>query len=324
MTDVARAAAIIRGGGLVAFPTETVYGLGADATSSAAVARIFAAKGRPATNPLIVHVTGIAMAKQYAADWPAAAQILAERFWPGPLTLVLKKRPTIVDEATAGRDTVGLRAPKHALAQALLSEADRPLAAPSANRSMRVSPTTADHVRQQLGDSVDFILDGGACEVGIESTVLDLTQSPPALLRPGGVSLAALEGVVGEVRYSPLVTSDHIAATSPGQHVVHYSPHTPTLRFESEQIAGALAWLRSRSAPSVLLVQMPMLEEPLAACRIVQMPADALRYAQRLYSVLHAADEIGASVILIAMPPASPEWLAVRDRLQRAARPWPL
>ena len=188
VNEIKEAVRIVRAGGLVAFPTETVYGLGADATNPAAVGKIFQAKGRPPTNPLIVHVADIAVGKKYAAEWPKTAQLLAEKFWPGPLTLVLLKSRSIVDEVTAGKNTVGLRVPNHPLALELLRQFNGPLAAPSANRSTRVSPTTAQHVHDELGDKVDLILDGGPCTVGIESTVLDLTVDPPIILRPGAIT----------------------------------------------------------------------------------------------------------------------------------------
>jgi len=191
------AADLLRRGGLVAFPTETVYGLGADATNAEAVARIFAVKGRPATNPLIVHVADLETAKRYAATWSDAAQTLAAVWWPGPLTLVVPKTPEIVDAVSAGRPTVALRVPDHPVALELLRAFGGPVAAPSANRSTHVSPTTADHVRQELGDEVDIILDGGPCSVGIESTVLDLTGDRPVILRPGGVTRQKIEAIVG-------------------------------------------------------------------------------------------------------------------------------
>src|SRR3954452_8641218 len=194
-----RAVDILRAGGLVAFPTETVYGLGADAANPAAVRRIFAAKGRPPTNPLIVHVADVAAARRYAATWSDAAQTLAAVWWPGPLTLVVRRAPSIAPEVTAGRDTFGLRVPDHPLALELLRAFGGAVAAPSANRSNRVSPTTAEHVRQELGDAVDLVLDGGPCAVGIESTVLDLTGKVPAILRPGGVSRGQLEAILGKV-----------------------------------------------------------------------------------------------------------------------------
>src|SRR5947207_69544 len=199
MSDVTEAVKILRRGGLVAFPTETVYGLGADATNADAVAKIFAAKGRPATNPLIVHVAGADVARRYAADWPVAASHLAQAFWPGPLTLVVPRGATIVSQVTAGGDTVGLRVPAHPLALELLRAFDGPVAAPSANKSNRVSPTAAQHVRDELGDAVDLVLDGGPCTVGIESTVLDLTGERPVILRPGGVQRRKIETILGPV-----------------------------------------------------------------------------------------------------------------------------
>jgi len=326
--EVRKAAACLRAGGLVAFPTETVYGLGADACSSAAVRRIFNAKGRPGTNPLIAHVADAAMARRYAATWPVAADRLAARFWPGPLTLVLPKQRVIVDEATAGRGTVGLRAPDHPLAQALIREFNGPIAAPSANRSTRVSPTTAQHVRQQLGGAVDLILDGGECRVGIESTVLDLSGNEPTLLRPGGVSLAQLQEVIGDVRYAAQVVSQHVAATSPGQHAIHYSPLTPSYRFDEDQSSEVAKWLGEHPSQKAALLLLQ--GSPAAATlakpanpqhRTLLMPREPQRYAQKLYAALHAADVLGAEAIWVQMPAEAPEWLAVRDRLKRATRP---
>src|SRR5688500_47215 len=194
---IERAASLLRRGGLVAFPTETVYGLGADATNAAAIRRVFQVKGRPATNPLIVHVADESVARRYAREWPTAASKLAAEFWPGPLTLVLSKQPSIVLEVTAGLDTVGLRAPDHPLALELLRAFDGPVAGPSANRSSHVSPTTARHVRDEFpDDEIDLILDGGPCKVGIESTVLDLTSDPPRILRPGAVTREQIEAVI--------------------------------------------------------------------------------------------------------------------------------
>jgi len=204
-SDIDRAVSILKAGGLVAFPTETVYGLGADARSSEAVLKIFAAKGRPPTNPLIVHVSGVAMAKLYAMEWPDTARRLAQKYWPGPLTLVLPRYRTIAPEVSAGLDTVGLRMPNHPLALELIQRFDGPIAAPSANRSNHLSPTTAQHVREELGDAVDLILDGGPCRVGIESTVLDLTGSQPMILRPGGITRAQIEKVIGPIEAKDVV-----------------------------------------------------------------------------------------------------------------------
>jgi L-threonylcarbamoyladenylate synthase len=219
--EIEHAVALLRAGKLVAFPTETVYGLGADATRAEAVAKIFAVKGRPSTNPLICHVPSAAVARRYARSWPAAAQRIADAFWPGPITLVVDKSPAISDLTTAGGNTVGLRAPNHPLTLELLARLDRPLAGPSANRSTRVSPTTAQHVRDELGDAVDFILDGGPCAVGIESTVLSVTGDRPAILRPGGIWREQIESVIGPVDFRHTVANPATAAASPGQHAIH-------------------------------------------------------------------------------------------------------
>jgi L-threonylcarbamoyladenylate synthase len=280
------AVAILRRGGLVAFPTETVYGLGADAANPLAVRRIFAAKGRPSSNPLIVHVASTAIARRYATDWPAAADRLAAAFWPGPLSIVLPRDATIADEVSAGRGTVGLRVPSHPLALALLAAFDGPVAAPSANRANHVSPTTAEHVRAELGDRVDLLLDGGPCAVGIESTVVDLTGARPALLRPGGVSREQLEAVVGPVDVV------HGSAASPGQGSRHYAPVTPAYRFE-------------RGGP------VP------AGGVLMRCEGNPDTYARTLYATLRALDGT-ADVIYVEMPPDEPAWAAVRDRLTRA------
>jgi L-threonylcarbamoyladenylate synthase len=324
MTDTAgpialRAAEILRSGGLVAFPTETVYGLGADATSAAAVRRIFAAKGRPPTNPLIVHVADAEVARKYATTWPESAQRLAGAFWPGPLTLVLPKSPEIVDDVTAGRGTVGLRVPDHPLALELLRAFGGPIAAPSANRSNRVSPTTAQHVRDELGDAVDLVLDGGPCAVGIESTVLDLSGTTPVILRPGGLSRADVEGVIGPVGLAAGVVDLTVAAASPGQHRVHYAPRTPAVRFETSQRG-----LIEPSAPDGTengLMVVGTIDYVKKWGSIVAMPKVAEIYARNFYAVLRELDGMGLKTIFIEMPPDRPEWLAVRDRIIRASRP---
>ena len=228
--EIEHAACLLRAGGIVAFPTETVYGLGANVLDAAAVARIYAVKGRPGTSPLIVHVASIEMAKSLVANWPELADRLARRFWPGPLTLVLEKKmetrsenePLIPAIVTAGLPTVGLRMPAHPIALALIRAAGVPLAAPSANRFTELSPATADHVRRSLGNDVDFILDGGPCKVGIESTVLSLTEPTPTLLRPGGISRTELEEIVGPIASAQQVQTG--AHPAPGMHRRHYSP----------------------------------------------------------------------------------------------------
>jgi L-threonylcarbamoyladenylate synthase len=301
MTDIDTAAAIIRGGGLVAFPTETVYGLGANALDKAAVERIYTAKGRPPTSPLIVHVGSIDMACTVVREWPAAAEILARRYWPGPLTLVLAKQPTIPDRVTAGLDTVGVRVPAHPIALALIQAAGVPIAAPSANKFTEVSPTTAEHVRQGLGNLADMLLDGGPTDVGIESTVLSLTAGVPVLLRPGMISRREIENLIGPVSAATLTREPH---SSPGLHRRHYSPKTPiTLSGAPQQGNTASLWWKV---------------EP-DCRRSIQMPSDPVAYARRLYEVLHTLDSEGWDLIAIEPVPDGDEWAGVRDRLARAA-----
>ena len=295
---IIRAAAVLRSGGLVAFPTETVYGLGADATNAAAVRKIFAVKGRPSTNPLICHVPDAEVAQRYTAAWPQEATTLADRFWPGPLTLVLPKTDQIPHDVTAGRGTVALRAPDHALTLMLLRILDRPLAGPSANKSSHVSPTTAQHVRDELGDEVDMILDGGACEVGIESTVLDLSAGRPAILRPGGVTREQIEALIGPVDVFTGSADPSISAASPGQQEKHYAPRTPAFRFESAD--------RARVNGAILNVD-----------------GDAATYARTFYARLRELDSAAPPAIYIEMPPEDPQWTAVRDRIIRATQPLP-
>jgi L-threonylcarbamoyladenylate synthase len=317
---IARAAEVLRSGGLVAFPTETVYGLGADATNPEAVRRIFAAKGRPPTNPLIAHVADLETAKRYATTWSDAAQTLAAVWWPGPLTLVMPKAPSIAPEVTAGRDTVGLRVPDHPMALELLRTFGGAVAAPSANRSNRVSPTTAEHVLQELAGSVELILDGGPCSVGIESTVLDLTTDVPTILRPGGVSRRQLEAVLGKVDERGLVTSVTTAASSPGQHPVHYAPATPAFRFHAWQ--RGLIQGETEGRPSGLLVLSPQNEFDRYG-PIVAMPNDPPQYQRILYASLRELDGMGLRAIYIEVPPLRSEWAAVRDRIIRATQPLP-
>lgn len=336
MSEVAEAVEVLRRGGLVAFPTETVYGLGADATQGRAVERIFAAKGRPSTNPLIVHVADEGVARRYAAVWSETAQKLARRFWPGPLTLVVPKRDVIVPQATAGLNTVGLRAPDHPLALEMLRAFDGPVAAPSANRSTRVSPTTAKHVRDELGEAVDYVLDGGACRVGIESTVLDLCGGTPTILRPGAVTAEQIEEEVGAVSVFQGHVGEKQAARSPGQQSVHYAPRAAAYRFGVEQIQSMVEWCKENRGLSwaVVLLESAQLhpgmaellplvgtEEAGVAHRLVLMPDEAEGYARQLYATLRALDERGVAAMWVQMPPDRAEWAAVRDRLRRATRP---
>ncbi len=312
------AAAILRAGGLVAFATETVYGLGADATNPDAVARIFEAKGRPAFNPLIVHADEITLARRCVADWPDVAQMLAERFWPGPLTLVLPRAGIIPDIVTAGRDTVGVRVPLPNVARALIGVLDRPLAAPSANRSTGISPTRAEHVREDLEGKVEMILDSGPTTIGLESTVLDLTASEPRILRPGPISAEDLERALGG-RFVREPSREPVAPdrpASPGQMRIHYAPHTPAVRVAAEDV-GRITWPQ----PSALLVFGRHDLGPLEgfAHRFdLETPTEA---GKVLYGLLHECDRLDLRLIVVVPPPDDPSWRAVHDRLQRATRP---
>jgi len=308
------AAEVVHAGGLVAFPTETVYGLGANALDVDAVRRIFEAKGRPPVNPLIVHVHGESMLRQVVADWPPTAATLAARFWPGPLTLVLLKGESVADLVTAGGSTIAVRTPGHPIALALIREAGVPLAAPSANRSGEISPTRAEHVLAGLAGRIDLILDGGPTLNGIESTVLDLTTEPPTLLRPGPVGIAELEAILGPIQKQPKAAGRALA--SPGMMPRHYAPRTPV-----ELIGGRANFderanvLRSRGENfgEVVLGETDCQE------RRIGMPANPAGYAACLYDVLHRLDGLGLSRILVELPPATDDWMAVRDRLTRAA-----
>jgi L-threonylcarbamoyladenylate synthase len=305
--QIEQAAELIRAGRLVAFPTETVYGLGANALDAEAVARVFAAKARPSTSPLIVHVASLEAARELAAEWPEAAEELGRRYWPGPLTLVLAKRPQIPDIVTAGLGTVGLRVPAHPVALALLRAAGVPIAAPSANRFMGLSPTTAEHVRESLGEGVDLVLDGGSTRVGIESTVLSLVGGTPVLLRPGMIALEELEAVVG-----PTAVVEEGGAGShpaPGMHARHYSPNTPVRLVASGcfPAQGRGAYVGFDAPPGA------------APARVVPMPREARRYAAILYETLHDLDREGLDWIAVEWPPAQQQWAGIRDRLRRAA-----
>ena len=288
MTEMERAARTIREGGLVAFPTETVYGLGANALDPVAVRRIFTLKGRPSTSPLIVHVDSIAMARSLVIEWPQQAEDLALRYWPGPLTLVLPKQSKVPDDVTAGLPTVGVRMPDHPLALDLIRSAGVPIAAPSANRFTELSPTTAAHVRHAFGESLQ-VLDGGPTQVGIESTVIALTPEP-VLLRPGMISFD---------RIRRASAGPGVAHPAPGMHERHYSPHTPLLLIDREsELPEGRGFVLTRD----------------------RMPPDPPAYAARLYSVLHELDREGWEWIAIERPPDTPPWAAILDRLRRAAR----
>jgi L-threonylcarbamoyladenylate synthase len=296
--SISEAAEVIRTGGLVAFPTETVYGLGANALDPAAVQKIFEMKGRPATSPLIVHVASVEMAKTIVTEWPPLAEELARRWWPGPLTLVLPKDSRVPATVTAGLPTVGVRMPNHALALALIEETGVPIAAPSANRFTGLSPTTADHVKAAFGDAVP-VLDGGPCEVGIESTVVAIEGGNLKLLRPGMVDLGEMERMAVHLAGA--------AHPSPGMHEKHYSPRTRLI------LVHGPAELPDRTGAYVWRVALG------PAARSVRMPLDAAPYAGQLYRVLHQLDAENWPWIAVELPPDAPDWAAIRDRLQRGA-----
>ena len=318
MSDaIQQAAAVLRAGGLVAFPSETVYGLGADAMNPAAVARIFTLKGRPATHPLIVHIASVAALDQWALEIPDAARRVAEAFWPGPLTMILKRQAHVLDAVTGGQDSVGLRMPAHPLALALLMEFGGAIAAPSANRYGHVSATTAEHVREEFGMAVDYILEGGACRVGIESTIVSFLGDEPVILRPGVITSSMLAEVFGSPVLSPEVNQS--LPRAPGSDVAHYAPKTPASCVTAERLAQILA--QQSSSPAIAYLHhselTPAQTEQLITRR---MPMQADAYAQQLYAALRWADTLGVERLLIEMPPTGEAWLAVQDRLTRATQ----
>jgi L-threonylcarbamoyladenylate synthase len=312
---LARGAELLRAGRLVAFPTETVYGVGANALDATAVQRIYEAKGRPALNPVIVHVASASAARELALHWPAAADALARAFWPGPLTIVVRKRPVLPDIVSAGGETVGLRVPAHPLALALLQEARIPVAAPSANLSTQVSPTTAQHVERGLGDRVDLIIDGGATNVGIESTVVDVTGGVPRILRPGMIARDAIARVAGAAEAAGATGSvDSPAPRSPGMMDKHYAPRARVRLVPSVAMNESLVTLRNGGRVGALAFAPVDADVP----RV--LPREPAAYARMLYAALHDMDDERCDVVLVERPPDTPEWAAVIDRLERAAR----
>ena len=316
MTDIQRAVALLRQGELVALPTETVYGLGADALNPDAVAKIFAAKGRPSDHPLIVHLADAEALTTWARDIPKDAIALARAFWPGPLTLILKKEEGVPDIVTGGQDTVGLRVPNHPVALQLLRAFGSGLAAPSANRFGRISPTTAEHVRQELGDRVPLILDGGPCQVGLESTILDLSRDVPVILRPGAIGADDIARVIGRrprLRGEDAQASTETAPRVSGALAAHYAPRTPL-----ELVNGASLASRVREGDAVL-ARVPQPAGLPANVLWVEAPVDAAAYGHDLYARLRALDSAAFRRILVETPPAGADWSAVIDRLGRAA-----
>jgi L-threonylcarbamoyladenylate synthase len=312
------AARVLLRGGLVAFATETVYGLGAVATDPAAVERIFSAKGRPAVNPVIVHALGVNGAKVCAGAWPDAADLLAGRFWPGPLTLVLERSPRIPEIVTAGRPTVAVRVPASRVARGVIECTGQPIAAPSANRSNRLSPTRAEHVLADLDGLIELVIDSGSTEIGLESTVLDLTSEPPRVLRPGPITKAELEAALSGRRVlSAPAGASADRPSSPGQMPVHYAPRTPAYRVES---VDQLEQVADLSETAVALFGEHAGRLPSRAAEQIRL-GSAAAAAGRLYEVLHRLDVLGVRSIIVVMPADLPEWQAVRDRLLRATRP---
>jgi len=313
--DIAEAASLLRAGGVVAFPTETVYGLGADATNSRAVRRVYAVKGRPPDHPIIVHLASAAELDTYSVDVADAVRVLARECWPGPITLVVKLRPgSVAPEVTGGRATVALRVPAHPVALALLEAVGRGVAAPSANRFGRVSPTTAAHVRADLGDAVDFVLDGGPTAIGVESTIVDCSRPRPAILRLGGVTAATIHALVGE----PVDELIRGEVAAPGTLERHYSPAARVVVVEAHDVAArATALVEQGTRVGVLAISPPNgLPDDV---EVLGSPVDADEYARVLYARLREADERGLDVILVVAPPPAGIGAAVTDRLTRAA-----
>ncbi len=325
---IAQAAQALRDGRLVGLPTETVYGLAADAGSDAAVARIFSAKGRPSEHPLIVHVAQATEVPRFASQVPTFAQRLMDVFWPGPLTLILPRQPGVATAAAGGQDSIGLRCPLHPVAHALLQAAAalgvHGVAAPSANRFGRVSPTTAAHVQQEfahLDAGALLILDGGACAVGIESTIIDATRGAPVLLRPGVLTRAQLEAACGERVRLPgeaEAATQGAAPRAPGTLEAHYAPTARLRLMDARALRVALDLLGADAAHIAVYARTP-LKAPGAQVIVRRMPDDASATAQQLFAVLRGFDDAGVKLIWVETPPPTPEWDGVRDRLQRAA-----
>ena len=325
--DIERAAAILRAGGLVGIPTETVYGQGANGLDPAAVSRIFVAKGRPQDNPLILHIPEVSWLERYCQEIPEAAYDLAAAFWPGPLTMILPRKPLVPDEVTAGLDTVGMRCPAHALCRAILRRADVPVAAPSGNTSGRPSPTTAQHMLEDMDGKIDAIVDGGPCSVGVESTIVDLTCRPPRLLRPGGVTLEQLHGVLGEVEVDPAVTRLMGAGEkpkAPGMKYRHYAPKAPVTVVSGEPNRSA-AYIAAHAAPEdgvICFDEFISLFSGHSETRPVMDlgPAgDKEEQARHIFDALRAFDHTQVSAIWAQCPDCKGIGLAITNRLNKAA-----
>lgn len=318
-SDIEKAAGVLRAGGLVGIPTETVYGLGANAEDAAALVRVFKAKGRPPSHPLIIHIGGVEYLGDWAEEVPAAARLLAGHFWPGPLTLVLRRGGRVPLEATGGLQTVAVRVPDHPVALALLAAFGGGIAAPSANRFGSVSPTTADHVRAELGDAVDFVLDGGSCEVGVESTIVDATGETLSVLRPGGVTREDLEAVLGY----PLAVHSTSRVRVPGQHPSHYAPRARVALVEPEKVVAEAERLRELGHRVGVLLPSSFADAVVKAHAVVTLPSSTTVYARGLYGLLRELDQRGCDFIVASVPVEEGLGLAIANRLRRAAGPRP-
>jgi L-threonylcarbamoyladenylate synthase len=318
---IAEAVEVLRRGGLVAMPTETVYGLAARALDEHAVARVYAAKGRPARHPLIAHVESEMQARGLAASWPARASRLAEAFWPGPLTVIVERAPHIPAGVSGGGPSIALRAPSHPVALALLRALGEPVAAPSANRFQGLSPTTAGHVVKQLGDAVDLVLDAGPCEAGIESTVVDLRPSRSRVLRPGALDLAALRRVLPDVETPTESVRGDEPRAAPGMEARHYAPRARLLVADSGEEAGRMASRHASTGARVgLVTHQPWLSSVTPSNVLARpLPSDPTQYARLLYSTLHELDDAGVDLIVVQRVPQEEAWWAVSDRLRRGS-----
>lgn len=309
---ISKAVQTLKSGGLVAFPTETVYGLGADALNPEAISKIFLAKGRPFDHPLIVHLSDIKQLKHWARDISDQALKLAQHFWPGPLTLVFNKQKHVLDDLTGSQATIGLRIPSHTVAQALLKAFGGGIAAPSANRFTRLSPTTARAVYEELGDKIDVILDGGKCAVGLESTIVDVSSLQPKILRPGMISSIMISEVLGQEVL--LDRQSHIK--TPGMHMLHYAPVTPVLIVPIDELKDVMRQLKNNQESAVCLIRT---EVDLPEHDFIRMPQEAQSYAQSLYHTLRGLDQRQFQRIVIESVPDTIAWEAIRDRLNKAS-----
>jgi L-threonylcarbamoyladenylate synthase len=312
--SVIEASDCLRKGSVVAIPTETVYGLAGDARNETAIQKIFAIKGRPTNHPLIVHFATAKEAFEWAVEVNDSARKLAEAFWPGPLSLVLRKQPWVSDSLTAGQATVAVRVPAHAVAHQLLVEFRGALAAPSANRFTKVSPTSTAHVMHDLGDRLELILEGGNCEIGIESTIIDCSQPDPVLLRPGYITVEELEAVLGK----PIFFKNAAGTLSPGQHAIHYAPEADLFLVKDSEIAD-MARKLSADGKQVLVISSQPISPSIPAVHWM-IPADPKEYARRIYGLMREADASRFDVILTPMPDTQGIGLALADRLRRAAK----